>query len=161
LWSEIDRKAAAMSVHSVTGAMSDIYESRSSALAELRSRLELLPNQVGAAFAINGRVAGIELFDSPSTCGKYLDKPIDSYSMDALETPASAAPMTSTGSLKEFLDELKRAPIEQYQALGIGVDLRLRGRSVQGAALLAENRIVHLSAYPMNVANDSEYQAPN
>lgn len=159
LWGEIDRKAAAMCVRSETDAMSDIYESRASALAELRGRLQPVPDQVGDAFAINGRVAGVELFDSPATCGKNLAKLIDSYSMDAIEVQPTAVPKAAVTAVKEFLNDLQQTPVERYAALGIGEDLRLRGKRVQGAALLAQERLVHLSAYRMEVASGADFQA--
>lgn len=159
LWGEIDRKAAAMSVHSATAAMSDIYQSQASALAELRSRLRPVPGQVGAAFAINGRVAGLELFDSPITCSKHLATLVDSYSMDAIEVVGTPAPPTGGGAVKDFLSDLQQTPIERYDALGIGEDLRLRGKLVQGAALVAQGRVVHLSAYRIETATDAEFQA--
>jgi hypothetical protein len=139
--------------------MSDIYESRASALAELRSRLQPVPDQVGAAFAIDGRIAGVELFDSPATCSKHLAKLIDSYSMDAIETPVTAAPRAAVAAVKEFLNDLQQVPVERYQALGIGEDLRLRGQRVHGAALVAQERLVHLSAYRVEIASSAESQA--
>jgi hypothetical protein len=50
------------------GAASDIYESRREPLDQLVSQITPLPDQVGAAFIVRGRLVGAELFDSPRSC---------------------------------------------------------------------------------------------
>jgi hypothetical protein len=146
LWDEIDRKSAAMCVDSDTAAMADVYAGRARELAELRGRFQPVADQVGAVFAISGGIVGLELFDSPVTFAKYLDKLVDSYSIDALEAPAGGGAVSVTAA-RRMMDVLCGAEVKQYDAIGLGKDLRLRGPELEGAALSALGRVVHLSAY--------------
>jgi hypothetical protein len=115
-------------------------------LAELRGRFQPVADQVGAVFAISGGIVGLELFDSPVTFAKYLDKLVDSYSIDALEAPAGDGAVL-VAAARRMLDVLCGAEVQQYDAIGLGKDLRLRGPELEGAALSALGRVVHLSAY--------------
>jgi hypothetical protein len=146
LWDEIDRKSAAMCVDSDTAAMADVYAGRARELSELRGRFQPVADQVGAVFAISGGIVGLELFDSPVTFAKYLDKLVDSYSIDALEAPAGDGAVL-VAAARRMLDVLCGAEVQQYDAIGLGKDLRLRGPELEGAALSALGRVVHLSAY--------------
>ena len=60
-------------------------------------RLRIEPGQSGAVFAIDGKVEGLELFDSTETFSKMFDKLVRSYALDALETAdrPSAVPSKS------------------------------------------------------------------
>jgi hypothetical protein len=52
----------------------------------------------------------------------------------------------------EFLESIKNAGTERFDALGEGEDLRLSGNALAGGALLAEDRIVHLAAFAIQGA---------
>jgi hypothetical protein len=53
----------------------------------------------------------------------------------------------SADAVKEFLQQLGAARVESFKAVGEGHDLRIESHTVVGAALLYENRLVHLSAF--------------
>ena len=54
-------------------------------LDEFQRRSSALPRQVGAVFAINGAIVGLELFDSAATWRKSMRKIVESYGLDALD----------------------------------------------------------------------------
>ena len=64
---------------------------RPSALDEMRRGFSSQPRQVGAVFFVAGEVAGLELFDAPSTFAALSAKLIDSYAMDALASRSDSA----------------------------------------------------------------------
>ena len=61
------------------------YEHFSVSLEEYVQAFKTSATQVGACFAINGRIRGIELFDVSDTCGKLMPRLIRSYALDAIE----------------------------------------------------------------------------
>ena len=105
------------------------------------------PGQCGAVFAIDGKVAGLELFDSPGTFARYLPKIVRSYAMDAAETPKSGAAPPVEEAVRRFIDEMKAAATESFKALGLGEDVRIEGGSIAGGALVHGERVVHLAAF--------------
>jgi hypothetical protein len=65
VWEDIASKSARMSVHSDTGAASAMYERYREDLDEFVAGIEAAPNEVGAAFVVNGRFAGLDLLAGP------------------------------------------------------------------------------------------------
>ena len=102
--------------------------------------------QVGALFASRGKIQGLELFDSSKTFSHYLERLVSSYALSSLADRSDGkdgvTPDTNT-----FMESIKNASAERFDALGEGADLRLSGEALAGGALLAEERIVHLVAF--------------
>lgn len=147
IWNDISEKAVRLCVESATGAMSDIYEQQAARIEDYVRAFTPHPLQAGALFAVNGRIAGIELFDSPATFRRFLPKIVRSYAMDAIEASAAEAKPPVEEAVRRFLDEMKAAALERFPALAEGEDLRIESDAVAGGALYAGGRIVHLCAF--------------
>lgn len=100
--------------------------------------------------AIDGRVAGLELFDSAGTFACYLEKLVRSYALDAIETTNGKPRASTEAEMRRFLEAAKAAAAEKFAALGEGEDIRLSSAGVSGAALAAEGRLVRLEGYVVN-----------
>lgn len=149
VWHDIELKMARLQSNSLTSAMSDMFESRSSDVEKYVSAFRPVAGQVGAVFAINGRIAGLDLFDFTATWNKLMPKLVRSYAVDAVDLNAeSKSATTPNGSPEDFLATIASLKPEQFDAIGEGQDLRLSGDVACGAALVARNRIVHLNAFP-------------
>jgi len=152
VWDNIADKAARMNAKSATGAADAIYESHEKATAEYRRAFRPQSGQLGALFGINGRMAGIELFDSDATFARAFDKVVTSYVIDAIDVQTEKHDCPSAETVKEFLGQLSASETDTFEALGEGHDLRIQGRDVVGAALQFGGHIVHLSAFKKVVA---------
>lgn len=149
IWESISEKSANFGTYSATGAASDIYESRREPLDQLVSQITPLPDQVGAAFIVRGRLVGAELFDSPRTFAQLLPKLVRSYGLDALDhsLPRDSAPAAVDGEFQAFLEQLLAAATLRRPAVGLGEDLRIEAKEMVAAALVHEGKVVHLSAF--------------
>jgi hypothetical protein len=151
VWRDISAKFSKFGSSSPTSAMSDIYEQQSGRLEEYVGSFAPAASQVGAVFVINGKIVGLDLFDFPETFKKLLPKLLRSYGLDALDRAASASveaqPLPSDVEVDKFLKEVMAAKAEEFPAIGQGQDLRLTGSALTGAALAADDRVVHLSAF--------------
>lgn len=149
LWQDLADKRVRMSVASHTEAMGDLYEARGEALAGYGQAFKPVPGQVGAVFALDGQVRGVEILDKPDTFARLLAKLIGSYAMDAIDTenPAERAPGPEEAGA--FLARIGAASAKSFPALGKGEDLRLEGERLAGGALLVEGRVVHLAAFAL------------
>jgi hypothetical protein len=172
IWSDISAKAACLSVDSCTDAMADIYTVQRDRIDDYVQAYTPQRGQAGALFAIDGRVTGMELFDSSATFRKFMAKIVRSYALDALETathrlpgenrdpphrlpgesrdPENAFEKGQTEAAHHFLDTLKSAPLQRFPALADGEDLRLESADVAGGALYAEGRLIHLCAFRLD-----------
>ncbi len=156
VWEEIAVKMERMAVSSSTGAMSDLFEARSHGVEEYVDALAPHPGQCGAIFAIDGKVAGLELFDAQTTLAKALPKLIGSYALDALETlaPRKRAPRPPAAmDAAALLDRVREAPVSLHPSLGEGSDARFAHGNLSGAGLVARDRVVHLLAFVMEAAS--------
>ena len=146
IWSDIDAKAERMAAPSPTRAAAAMYEQTRTDLDAFQAKLEAVPRQVGAVFAINGAIVGLELFASAATWRKSMRKIVESYGLDALDRQ-DTRPVRARRDPKRFLTAVSKAAVETFPAVGVGEDLRLRSPRIAGAALAADEQLVHLLAY--------------
>jgi hypothetical protein len=154
VWMDIREKAAKFHVPWETSAMSDIFEQEAGRLEDYVAAFRAMEGQSGAVFAIGGKVAGIELFDSAETLRKLFPKLLRSYGLDALDRAGSKTARKETPCAPEaarsFLEKTANAKAEDFAAISEGRDIRLSGRGLTGAALLADDRIIQLTAFSTN-----------
>lgn len=154
VWRNISNKFAKFSAFSETSAMSDIYEQQSARLEDYVRSFSVSEGQTGAVFAIDGRVVGLEMFDSSETLRKLFPKLLRSYGLDALDrarsTPSGEDAKCTHARARAFLRRLTHAKAEGFPAIGEGNDIRLAGPALTGAALAADGRVIHLSAFAVD-----------
>ena len=150
VWEDIAEKSAQFCCKSDSGAMADVYEQQKARLDGYVAAVRATPGQCGAVFAIDGKVAGLELFDNPGTFARYLPKLVRSYAMEAAASGQPDAVPPVEESVRRFIEEMKAAATESFKALGEGEDVRIGGNSISGGALVHGERIVHLAAFKLD-----------
>ena len=144
VWQEVgelrDRVAGS---HSPSGALDHAYRDHSKTLDQYVGAFRVAADQVGAVFAINGEVVGLEAFDSTRPYQSVADKLIRSYALDAIAADreraagekaatggedkagvAEAMPTVSPTAAAEFIAGLSDVEANSYPALGLGEDVR-------------------------------------
>ena len=151
IWNDLALKSDRMGVHSATGAMADLFEGQKDRLEEYLKAFRLVDCQVGAVFAMNGEVVGLECLGYQHTFAKFFPKLVQSYALDALdwlEDPGKT--QVSVESVRHFLERVQKAPGKSHPSLGLGENIRVEDNSVSGASLVHEGRVLHLSAFSHN-----------
>ncbi|NEV60364.1 ARPP-1 family domain-containing protein [Thiorhodococcus minor] len=151
IWQDIAAKSARMGSRSSTDAMACLYEDFDALMAQYVQAMPPQPDQVGAVFAINGAIRGLELFDCAATWRKLLPKLVVSYALDAVELGRGAPSDAVTGA-DDFLLEMAAAHASTHPSVGEGEDVRLTGPGLSGGALLARGRLMHLCAFRLPTA---------
>ena len=146
IWRDLGAKASRLRAHSPTGAMSDMYEQHETPIDNLVENLPASQNQVGAVFVIDNSIAGIDIFDRPETFAKLLPKLVRGYALDAVD-PATATE-APTEEADKFLAIVASAKAEVFPAVGLGEDFRLSSSEVAGGALVVDQNVIHLGAFP-------------
>jgi hypothetical protein len=154
VWDDISLKMSSMEVNSDTDAMADAYEHFTIPMDQYVSAFAVQDTQVGACFAINGSIRGVELFDASDTCGKLMPKLIRSYALDAIEE-SREAPAESSQSVNAFLQAVADTPVDNHDALGEGEDLRIHSNTIAGGALAARDCVIHLCAFNQESEDNS------
>ena len=147
VWSEIAHKSERLGAASPTRAAAAMYEQRRDALDRIVSSFPPADRQVGAIFTIRGAVVGLDAFDHPRTWAQMVPKLLRSYGLDTLDTAAAGSGPAAADPLR-FLEAVAHAGCTVYPAVGAGIDLRLEGGGIVGAALDTAKGVVHIVAFP-------------
>jgi hypothetical protein len=145
VWASIATKMDSMGVNSSTQCASELFERHKGNIEDYVAAIHHTPQQCGAAFAINGRIIGLDIFDNPVTTSHMLPKLIRSYAMDALGVYHHNEQLSI--DIDSFMSDVGNANFDAFDAVGMGRDLRLKGRYSEGAALCVKDQIVHLCAF--------------
>ena len=145
VWSAIAEKSARLGAQSDTAAMGAMYERLDRPVEDFVAAFPPVERQVGAVFLVNGRLAGLELFDASSTWRKLWSKLVRSYALDAIDRQQQRTPAASQDG-KRLIDAVMSSQSAVYPAIGEGEDVRLSGSDLTGAGLVARDRAIHVSA---------------
>ena len=159
VWDNIAACSSDYDVDSLTSSMSDIYESQEEHLKRYKEAFKVESGQIGAVFASNGKVQGLDLFDSSETFSHYLERLVSSNVLGSLSGKAGGKE-AALQEAEKFIDSIKAARTEPFEALGMGDDLRLSGETLAGGALVAEDRVVHLAAFNLDPDNKVARRRP-
>ena len=162
IWNEIEEKARRMKVKSSTGAMADLFEDQKGKLDDYLKAFHLMDNQVGALFAINGGIVGMESFGHWQTFSKFFKKLIQSYALDALDwlEDAKEEKEVPSGDVRRVLEGVQKAPQKTYPSLGLGENIRFQGPFVSGAALSNDGFVLHLSGFQNQGSDEIKPKIP-
>ena len=145
VWNELASKAAEHKVHSPTGAMRDFYQRYEDEMTAARRALAAVPGQVGALVYLSGRWVGADLLAGAGLFSRAWPRLCAGYAADAIgKKPASRL----TAKPGTVLAMLFRCPTEMAPTVGLGAEYRFGGARMTGAALVAEDRVAHLMAFP-------------
>ena len=144
VWERIAFMAAAHDVENPTGAMSDFYAHHADQVAAARTALAPRPGQVGALVFLGSRWLGLEFLPSPGLFERAWPRLCAGYAAEAIGDTTSAHPPDP----RALLESLTQAPVEEAPAVGLGREHRLAGKAMAGAALVVEDTVAHLMAFP-------------
>lgn len=150
IWEDVAMLHDSLGTESATGAMAAAYEQKQQDLDRYESGFEVLPGQVGAVFAVNGRVIGAEILGSPELYQACHRKVVNSYAMDALANFTRVYPVAQNLEAKRFLDDASRGQMTVHPAIGLGEDVRLESKQYTGAMLTNDGRLVHGVMFELN-----------
>ncbi len=147
VWQEVDRKMDKMGSSSPSDALHDMFQDHARKLDALAGNLSASDGCNGAAFAINGKIVGADLFDRPLTLKKLWSKLIRSYAADALEDPEENSPPVQAERMAEWLKSATSAQQHWFDSPGVGKDVRIEGDHLVGATLVVDEHPVHLELF--------------
>jgi hypothetical protein len=145
VWDEVADKSARHDVGSPTHAMHDMYEHRRGHLSEFVAAIRLHPAQTGALVAIGGRMTVLDHVSRPEAFATLHAPLVQGYALDAIE--AADLPAPTAEEARGFVDRLARTRVTEHDGMGLGRDARFGDGGVSGAALVAGDELVQLTAF--------------
>lgn len=145
IWNDIAQKSERMAAESSSEAMDALFAKANRELESIELQLQLEINQVGAAFALDGRIVGLEVFDAAETWRRFSRKVYRSYGLDALDagTRVHDGPI----DIDRWLQMVAAAPVAQFPSIGLGQDARFEHPRITGGALLVGQTMIHCAAF--------------
>jgi hypothetical protein len=158
LWNEIAARQARASVHSPTAALHDVYEREAVELASFVRAFPCPTGATGVAVGIGGHLVALELFDSAATLAEQWQRLVEGAASAYIDhrraattglQPVPRHRYPDEGALERLLDRAAAAIDAAVvgPSVGEGLDLRLRGERVHGAALIVADHPVHLELF--------------
>lgn len=149
VWAEIDDLQARADAKSPTGAMRDVYRARKRDLEEALSRFAVVSGQSGLLVVIDGQTVGFDVVSNPDVYAQLHGKLVKSYVIDALADPAGPKQTASPGNsdAEAFVREAGECEERTFPSVGYGADCRYGKEGLAGAALVHEDRVVHLAFF--------------
>jgi hypothetical protein len=153
VWERISHRVALSGIDAPTSAMADVFESRRTEVQDYVAALRPVERQAGAAFAIGGRLVGVEWFDAPATLHKLLPKIVSSYALDATFTTTldakATAPPVGADALRDWFARLDAHQPHVHETVGLGEALRWESPGMTAAALTLDMRVIHFVGFPL------------
>lgn len=155
VWEDVDMRMSEMRAASPTSAMGHIFDRHRASLDEYLKDVTWLDGQVGAAFAINGKAVGVEVFESQNIAREYLPKVIRSYALDAMaQSGANDTRSVEAEEVSRLIDNICTAESRHTPSLGIGSDFRIDSPDLTGAALVRDGSVIHLGVFMKRITTD-------
>ncbi len=156
IWNDISAKLDRMNVSAPTRAMADAYDRYDNTLSDYLNQYQLIESQIGAVFAINGQVLGLECFGCSDTFAGFFQKIVKSYALDALDSvDAHSHVSVPPDKVRRFIKSTANGKAERHPSLGLGETVTIQSRMVSGAALIEKDRVKHLSVFRKSQDNSS------
>ncbi|MDM8525662.1 hypothetical protein QUF80_20010 [Desulfococcaceae bacterium HSG8] len=146
VWSEVNRKLNKMNTLSGSDALEQVYEDHQAKIEDTIRDVRVPEGCCGAVFAFNGKIAGMDIFDKPSTLSKLLPKLIRGYAIDAMEEKSTDR--VSREAVKDWICSVTEAQFDSFESPGLGFDIRIRSGSLIGDSLLVDECPVHVELFP-------------
>jgi len=147
IWDDLAFEAKKAGVHSRTGAMKDVYKSKSDEIDEYLNVFECEDGQRGIVALLKGRVAGFDVLSRSDAYALVHAKLMKSYCMDAIINRSPKEYEVDTINARLFLDKIRRSEEKKFKSIGHGWDYRFNGNGVVGSALLYGTVPVHLALF--------------
>lgn len=144
VWRQVAQKQRQFGAFSRTGSMEDVYEARRPRLDQYVENIRVQPGQAGLACVIDGCVAGLELFEETGVYSQYASKLIRAYAAEVLGEGEHAAVVPDRFEICRLIRSISDSEIDAYPAVGSGTELRFSVNGLNGSALVAKERLLHI-----------------
>ena len=146
VWDSLAEESESLEAASPTGAMSAMFDRHRETLDDYVEAVSPLPGQIGAIFIVHNSRYGLDLFDQPETFAGFLPKLVRSYAIDVLGR-RSGQGGAGAPEAQAFLDRILGGTCDDHPAVGLGRDVGIVGEGLVAGALVANETVVHLTAF--------------
>jgi hypothetical protein len=165
VWAAVDEARSALKVETPTQAFAKVYEDKDVQeqarpyIEKLDGLPDIVPNAVGVAVAVGGRLVCVDVFGSPALFQKMWPKLLNSYVIDAMTAEPRGS--TSARRVQQLIRSAASARLSEWPTVGAGTLYRVAGAGVSGSALEFGRGVVHLDLFPDDNSEPVDEGAPS
>jgi len=152
VWEGIANFSVAADVHSPTGAMREVFESRENDLRGYLDAFQYVPYQRGIFVMVNGIAVGFDILSLSSAYEIIHPKLVKSYAMDALLQKNRKGEEPPVDKAKAFIGEAIQCEEKKYESIGHGWDHRFEGKTIVGSSLVYQEKVIHMAFFSIDEA---------
>lgn len=147
VWNAINVMSEDAGVHSPTGAMKHVFDSKLKDLDGYLKAFKCQPKQKGILVLLNGEVVGFDIVSRDSAYKVLHPKLVKSYAVEAILLKKEKAAKSNTDKAKAFIKEIADCREKKYESIGNGWDFRYEGKKVVGSALVYQENVIHMAFF--------------
>lgn len=145
VWNEVRKFHKTAGTDSPTGAMKDSLDNISFDLEQYVELLKSNEDRNGFIAFINGRIAGMEFISRVRSFKNLEEKVIRSLASEAIFNSSEITENTDyKAEIYAFIQNLKKASCGKFKSVELGDDIRIKGESLSGSALVYKDELIHL-----------------
>jgi hypothetical protein len=155
IWAGVDRVLDRHGAQAPSRSYADLTKGSNSRLAGVASSVEPEPGQVGVIACVGGRVACVDVFDSPEVLAGLWGGLVSSYHAEALmadSTPIKPLGARADTAARRWFRSIGGGSSNVGPEIGLGAHVTVVAPEVEAAALVHLGRVLHLSAFPAHNA---------
>jgi hypothetical protein len=118
VWEDIACFSMKADVSSLTGAMMDVFESKTNDLNGYLDTFQYVPDQKGIFVMMNGRAAGFDVLSKSHAYEVLHQKIVKSYAIDALLRQAKITEIPSVDKARAFIEVATACDEKRYESVG-------------------------------------------
>ena len=147
VWNAIDEMSEDAEVHSSTGAMKDVFDSKLKDLDGYLKAFKYKPKQKGMLVLLNGEVVGFDIVSRDLAYKVLHPKLVKSYAIEAILLKKEKIAKSNADKAKAFIKEIAACSEKKYESIGNGWDYRFEGKQVVGSALVYRKNVIHMAFF--------------
>jgi len=159
VWDEVASRQMELQSPSPTGAMHDTFEANRERLGQIREGIRLRERQCGSVAVIAGKIAILDFVSRPDVFASLHSAIVEGYALDALGSDRAGEPESDVdpGTVHGFtLLATDARSTSRTEGPGKGSILRFGTNVVEGSALVADDELVQLTAFPTDADSDND-----
>jgi len=147
VWDEIACFSRDADVSSPTGAMRDVFESKTDDLKGYLDAFRYVPDQKGIFVMVNGLAVGFDILSHTHAHELLHQTIVKSYAIDALLRQAKVTGIPSADKAKAFIEGASQCEEKRYESVGYGWDHRFEGKKIVGSSLVYQEKVIHMAFF--------------
>jgi len=147
VWNEVSDSLHELAAASPTADFRAGREKVAHRIEEFVEAIRPVDRQVGAIFMAPAGILGCELLATPELFAKAVERIVRSFAFEVLASPdLDDVPVDKA---QDWWQKIVDAPVTKHASPGAGEDIRLDVPGLIGSGLLWNDRLVHLSCFPI------------